>query len=298
MPRTTAPDVAAAKGVRKIVMLAAYDFTSARLAEAAGVDVILVGDSLAMVVLGHEDTLSVTMEEMLHHVRAVARGAGTALVVADMPFMSYQASVETAVANAGRFLKEGRAGAVKVEGGRAIVPQVRAMAAAGIPVLGHVGLTPQHVAALGGFKVQSRTAEAAAELVADAKALAEAGCFAVVLECIPAPVAAAVTRAVPIPTIGIGAGPDCDGQVLVFHDVLGLYDRMRPRFVKQFGELGEQTVAALTGYAEAVRSSTFPGAEHSFSMASEAQTAFEALLASKRPGADGTGAGGKDGQDA
>ena len=279
MPRTTAPDVAAAKGVRKIVMLAAYDFTSARLAEAAGVDVILVGDSLAMVVLGHDDTLSVTMEEMLHHVRAVARGAGTALVVADMPFMSYQASVETAVANAGRFLKEGRAGAVKVEGGRAIVPQVRAMVAAGIPVLGHVGLTPQHVAALGGFKVQSKTAEAAAGLVADAMALAEAGCFAVVLECIPAPVAAAVTRTVPIPTIGIGAGPDCDGQVLVFHDVLGLYDRMRPRFVKQFGNLGEQAVAALTGYAEAVRSSDFPGAEHSFSMASEAQTAFEALLA-------------------
>jgi 3-methyl-2-oxobutanoate hydroxymethyltransferase len=278
MPRTTAPDVAAAKGVRKIVMLAAYDFTSARLAEAAGVDVILVGDSLAMVVLGHDDTLSVTMEEMLHHVRAVARGAGTALVVADMPFMSYQASVETAVANAGRFLKEGRAGAVKVEGGRAIVPQVRAMVAAGIPVLGHVGLTPQHVAALGGFKVQSKTAEAAAELVADAIALAEAGCFAVVLECIPAPVAAAVTRTVPIPTIGIGAGPDCDGQVLVFHDVLGLYDRMRPRFVKQFAALGKQAVTALTGYAEAVRNSDFPGAEHSFSMASEAQTAFEALL--------------------
>jgi 3-methyl-2-oxobutanoate hydroxymethyltransferase len=278
MPRTTAPDVAAAKGVRKIVMLAAYDFTSARLAEAAGVDVILVGDSLAMVVLGHDDTLSVTMEEMLHHVRAVARGAGTALVVADMPFMSYQASVETAVANAGRFLKEGRAGAVKVEGGRAIVPQVRAMVAAGIPVLGHVGLTPQHVAALGGFKVQSKTAEAAAELVADAMALAEAGCFGVVLECIPAPVAAAVTRDLPIPTIGIGAGPDCDGQVLVFHDVLGLYDRMRPRFVKQFGNLGEQAVAALTGYAEAVRNSDFPGAEHSFSMASEAQAAFEALL--------------------
>ena len=278
MPRTTAPDVAAAKGARKIVMLAAYDFTSARLAEAAGVDVILVGDSLAMVVLGHDDTLSVTMEEMLHHVRAVARGAGTALVVADMPFMSYQASVETAVVNAGRFLKEGRAGAVKVEGGRAIVPQVRAMVAAGIPVLGHVGLTPQPVAALGGFKVQSKTAEAAATLVADAAALAEAGCFAVVLECIPAPVAAAVTRTVPIPTIGIGAGPDCDGQVLVFHDVLGLYDRIRPRFVKQFGELGEQAVAALTGYAEAVRNSDFPGEEHSFSMAPEAQTAFEALL--------------------
>lgn len=277
MPRISAPDVAAAKGTRKIAMLAAYDYTSARLAEAAGVDVLLVGDSLAMVVLGHDDTLSVTMEEMLHHVRAVAKGSQSALVVADMPFLSYQVSVETAVANAGRFLKEGRAGAVKLEGGREVVPQVRAMVAAGIPVLGHVGLTPQHLAALGGFKVQSKTAEAAAKLVDDALALAEAGCFAIVLECIPAPVAAAVTKALPVPTIGIGAGPDCDGQVLVFHDVLGLYDRLRPRFVKQFGALGEQAVAALTGYVEAVRTSDFPGPEHSFSMAPDALAAFSAL---------------------
>ena len=277
MPRISAPDVTAAKGTRKIAMLAAYDYTSARLAEAAGVDVLLVGDSLAMVVLGHDDTLSVTMEEMLHHVRAVAKGSQSALVVADMPFLSYQVSVETAVANAGRFLKEGRAGAVKLEGGREVAPQVRAMVAAGIPVLGHVGLTPQHLAALGGFKVQSKTAEAAAKLVGDAQALAEAGCFAVVLECIPAPVAAVVTKVLPVPTIGIGAGPDCDGQVLVFHDVLGLYDRLRPRFVKQFGALGEQAVAALTGYAEAVRSSAFPGPEHSFSMPPEALAAFLAL---------------------
>lgn len=278
MPRTTAPDVAAAKGIRKIAMLAAYDYTSARLAEAAGLDVLLVGDSLAMVVLGHDDTLSVTMDEMLHHVRAVAKGAQTALVVADMPFLSYQVSVEAAVANAGRFLKEGRAGAVKLEGGREVVPQVRAMVAAGIPVLGHVGLTPQHLATLGGFKVQSKTAQAAARLLDDALALAEAGCFAIVLECIPAPVAAAVTRAVPVPTIGIGAGPDCDGQVLVFHDVLGLYDRLRPRFVKQFAALGEQAVSALTGYVEAVRNSVFPGPEHSFSMNPEAQATFAALI--------------------
>ncbi|KHK04468.1 3-methyl-2-oxobutanoate hydroxymethyltransferase [Desulfovibrio sp. TomC] len=278
MPRISAPDVTAAKGARKIAMLAAYDYTSARLAEAAGVDVLLVGDSLAMVVLGHDDTLSVTMDEMLHHVRAVAKGSETALVVADMPFLSYQVSVETAVANAGRFLKEGRAGAVKLEGGREVVPQVRAMAAAGIPVLGHVGLTPQHLAALGGFKVQSKTAEAAAKLLDDALALAEAGCFAIVLECIPAPVAAAVTKALPVPTIGIGAGPDCDGQVLVFHDVLGLYDRLRPRFVKQFGTLGEQAVAALTRYVEAVRSSDFPGPEQSFSMAPDALAAFSALI--------------------
>jgi 3-methyl-2-oxobutanoate hydroxymethyltransferase len=287
MPRVTAPDVTAAKGGRKIAMLAAYDFTSARLAEAAGVDVLLVGDSLAMVVLGHDDTLSVTMEEMLHHVRAVARGAQSSLVVADMPFLSYQISVEAAVANAGRFLKEGRAGAVKLEGGREIAGQVRAMTAAGIPVLGHVGLTPQHVAALGGFKVQSKTAEAAARLVEDAVILAQAGCFALVLECIPAPVAAAVTRAVPIPTIGIGAGPDCDGQVLVFHDVLGLYDRMRPRFVKQFATLGEQAVAALTGYVEAVRNSDFPGPEHSFAMAPDAQAAFTALIVPEADGKDG-----------
>jgi 3-methyl-2-oxobutanoate hydroxymethyltransferase len=287
MPRVTAPDVTAAKGGRKIAMLAAYDFTSARLAEAAGVDVLLVGDSLAMVVLGHDDTLSVTMEEMLHHVRAVARGAQSSLVVADMPFLSYQISVEAAVANAGRFLKEGRAGAVKLEGGREIAGQVRAMTAAGIPVLGHVGLTPQHVAALGGFKVQSKTAEAAAKLVEDAVILAQAGCFALVLECIPAPVAAAVTRAVPIPTIGIGAGPDCDGQVLVFHDVLGLYDRMRPRFVKQFATLGEQAVAALTGYVEAVRNSDFPGPEHSFAMAPDAQAAFTALIVPEADGKDG-----------
>lgn len=286
MPKITAPDVTAAKGTRKIAMLAAYDFTSARLAEAAGIDVLLVGDSLAMVVLGHDDTLSVTMEEMLHHVRAVARGSQSALVVADMPFLSYQVSVETAVANAGRFLKEGRAGAVKLEGGREVAPQVRAMTAAGIPVLGHVGLTPQHVAALGGFKVQSKTAEAAAKLVDDAVALAEAGCFAIVLECIPAPVAAAVTRAVPVPTIGIGAGADCDGQVLVFHDVLGLYDRLRPRFVKQFATLGEQAVAALTGYVEAVRNSDFPGPEHSFAMAPQAQAAFAALVDRTRDAAD------------
>ena len=278
MPRTTAPDVTAAKGARKIAMLAAYDFTSARLAEAAGIEVLLVGDSLAMVVLGHEDTLSVTMDEMLHHVRAVARGSQSALVVADMPFLSYQVSVETAVANAGRFLKEGRAGAVKLEGGREVAPQVQAMTAAGIPVLGHVGLTPQHVAALGGFKVQSKTAAAAVKLLDDAKALAEAGCFAIVLECIPAPVAAAVTRAVAVPTIGIGAGPDCDGQVLVFHDVLGLYDRLRPRFVKQFAALGEQAVAALTDYVAAVRNSDFPGPEHCFLMAPDAQAALAAHL--------------------
>lgn len=280
MSKMTAPTVLAAKGTRKLAMLTAYDYAGARLAEAAGMDMLLVGDSLAMVVLGHEDTLSVTMEEMLHHTRAVSRGAENALVVADMPFLSYQVSVPEAVANAGRFLKEGRAGAVKLEGGREVLPQVRAIVAAGIPVIGHVGLTPQHVAAMGGFKVQSKSAAAAAALLADAQGLAEAGCFAVVLECIPAKVAAVVTAHVPIPTIGIGAGPDCDGQVLVFHDVLGLYDRFRPKFVKQYATLGRQAVDALTQWADAVRNSDFPGPEHVFSMDPEAYAAFVSLISS------------------
>lgn len=278
MAKMTAPAALAAKGARKLTMLAAYDFATARLADAAGVDMLLVGDSLAMVVLGHEDTLSVTMEEMLHHTKAVSRGAGNALVVADMPFMSYQASVAEAVTNAGRFLKEGRAGAIKLEGGREVLPQVRAIVAAGIPVIGHVGLTPQHVAALGGFKVQSKTAEAATRLLEDALALAEAGCFGVVLECIPAPVAAVVTERLPVPTIGIGAGPDCDGQVLVFHDVLGLYDRFLPKFVKQYAQLGKLAVEALTQWNDAVRNGVFPGPEHVFSMEPAAHAAFLSLV--------------------
>lgn len=278
MKRVTAPDVLAAKGERRLAMLTAYDYAAARLAEAAGADMLLVGDSLAMVVLGHEDTLSVTMEEMLHHSRAVARGACHALVVADMPFLSYQVSVAEAVANAGRFLKEGRAGAVKLEGGREVAPQVRAIVSAGIPVIGHVGLTPQHVAALGGYRVQSKTAEAAATLVADVRILAEAGCFAVVLECIPAEVAAVVTEAVGIPTIGIGAGPACDGQVLVFHDVLGLFDRFRPKFVKQYAELGALAQKALTQYVDEVRNNTFPGPEHAFTMDEKALARFRDMV--------------------
>ncbi|MEA4857165.1 3-methyl-2-oxobutanoate hydroxymethyltransferase [Solidesulfovibrio sp.] len=283
MSKMTAPAVTAAKGTRKLAMLTAYDFAAARLAEAAGMDMLLVGDSLAMVVLGHEDTLSVTMDEMLHHTKAVARGAEKALVVADMPFLSYQVSVPEAVANAGRFLKEGRVGAVKLEGGREVLPQVRAIVTAGIPVVGHVGLTPQHVAALGGFKVQSKTAEAATTLLGDALALAEAGCFAIVLECIPAPVAAEVTKRLPVPTIGIGAGPDCDGQVLVFHDVLGLYDRFLPKFVKRYARLGELAVEALTQWGDAVRTGAFPGPEQSFSMAPDAQAAFLTGIASGAP---------------
>jgi 3-methyl-2-oxobutanoate hydroxymethyltransferase len=264
--RVTVPDILAAKGHRRLAVMTAYDYASATLADQAGVDVLLVGDSLAMVVLGHDDTLSVTMDEMLHHTKAVARGAGRALVVGDMPFLSYQVSTAEAVKNAGRFLKEGRAQAVKIEGGRETAPRIRGMVDAGIPVMGHVGLRPQQVARLGGFKVQSRTADEARHLLEDARIVAEAGCFAVVLEAIPARVAEVVTRELPVPTIGIGAGRGCDGQVLVYHDVLGLYDRFTPRFVKRFAELGAASREALARYAAEVRNGTFPGPEHEFSI--------------------------------
>ncbi|QLA19269.1 3-methyl-2-oxobutanoate hydroxymethyltransferase [Desulfolutivibrio sulfoxidireducens] len=267
--RITVPDILAAKGNRKLAVVTAYDHASARLADQAGMDALLVGDSLAMVVLGHEDTLSVTMEEMLHHTKAVARGTQTALVVGDMPFLSYQASIEEAVRNAGRFLKEGRAQAVKIEGGREMAPQIRAMTDAGIPVMGHVGLRPQQVARMGGFKVQSKTAEQAAYLLEDARIVAEAGCFAVVLEAIPARVAAVVTEKLPVPTIGIGAGGGCDGQVLVFHDILGLFDRFTPRFVKKYAEAGKMLTEALARYASEVREGAFPGPEHEFTISDE-----------------------------
>lgn len=265
--KITAPDITAAKGQRKLVVITAYDAGQAAIAEAAGADILLVGDSLGMVVLGYEDTVSVTMDQMVHHAGAVARGARRSLVLADMPFLSYQTDRSSAVSNAGRLLKEARAQAVKVEGGQEIAPQIRAIVQAGIPVMGHLGLTPQHVAALGGYKVQARTAQAAAMLLEDAKALAEAGCFAIVLECVPAPVAALVTRSIPIPTIGIGAGPDCDGQVLVFHDLLGLYGEFKPRFVKRYADLGGMARDALGRFAEEVRSGVFPAQEHSFDMA-------------------------------
>jgi 3-methyl-2-oxobutanoate hydroxymethyltransferase len=264
--RVTVPDVMAAKGQRKLSMLTAYDYSTALWVDRSGVDMILVGDSLAMVMLGHEDTLSVGMTEMLHHTRAVTRAAKRALVVGDMPFLSYQVSVEQAVLNAGRFLQEGRAQAVKLEGGARVLAQVQAMVAAGIPVQGHLGLTPQSAAQLGGFKVQGKSAEAAKVLIEDAQALAEAGCFSIVLEAIPAAIAARITASVAVPTIGIGAGADCDGQVLVVHDVLGLYERFRPRFVKQYAQLGEEMLKALTQYREEVEQGLFPGPEHGFSI--------------------------------
>ncbi|MFZ5425961.1 MAG: 3-methyl-2-oxobutanoate hydroxymethyltransferase [Thermodesulfobacteriota bacterium] len=278
--RFTAPDAAAAKGNRRLAVITAYDAGQAAIAETAGADILLVGDSLGMVVLGLPDTLSVTMEHMLHHVKAVSNGSKSALVLADMPFMSYQADVAEAVRNAGRLVKEGRAQAVKLEGGRAVLPQVRAIAAAGIPVMGHLGLTPQHVASFGGFKAQAKTADAALALMEDARALSDAGCFGVVLECIPAEVAQAVTQAVDVPTIGIGSGPHCDGQVLVFHDLLGLYGQFRPRFVKRYAELGEEAVKALGRYAGEVRSGAFPGPEHGFGMAPKELEAFLAGLQS------------------
>ncbi|SFM93675.1 3-methyl-2-oxobutanoate hydroxymethyltransferase [Thermodesulforhabdus norvegica] len=276
--RVTVPDVVEAKGKRRITMVTAYDYVTARWVDRSGIDMILVGDSLAMVMLGHEDTLSVTMEEMLHHTRAVARGAHRALVIGDMPFMSYQVSVEQAVANAGRFMKEAGAQAVKLEGGATVVPQIRAIVEAGIPVQGHIGLTPQSIAQLGGFKVQAKSAETAKKLIEDAKALAEAGCFSIVLEAIPAPVAKIITESVPIPTIGIGAGPHCDGQVLVLHDLVGLFDRFRPKFVKQYDEMGERLLNALRAFRREVEDGIFPGEEHSFSMKPEELRKLEEAL--------------------
>lgn len=267
--RVTVPDVLGAKGKRKLTELTAYDYPTAQWVDQSGIDMILVGDSLAMVVLGQEDTLSVGMDVMIHHTRAVSRAARRALVIGDMPFLSYQAGVEQAVINAGRFLSEGRAQAVKLEGGRKVVPQVQAIVDAGIPVQGHIGLTPQSVAQMGGFKVQGKTAEAAKALIEDAQALADAGCFSIVLEAIPAPIAARITESVPIPTIGIGAGPDCDGQVLVVHDVLGLFERFVPKFVKRYAHLTPPIQEALTRFRDEVQTGAFPGPEHTFTMPRE-----------------------------
>lgn len=262
----TVPAVAARKGGPRLTMLTAHDYALARLADAAGVDMVLVGDSLAMVALGRPDTLDVGMDAMIHHTRAVACGVARALVVGDMPFGSYQAADADAVRNAARFLAEGRAGAVKIEGGARVLGRIEAVLRADIPVMGHIGLTPQSVARMGGFKVQGRSARAARALLDDARRLEDAGCFALVLEAVPAPVAQAVTAAVGIPTIGIGAGPHCDGQVLVSHDVLGLFDRFTPRFVKRYAELGREATRALAAFCEEVRSGDFPGPEHSFDM--------------------------------
>ncbi|MEX1102781.1 MAG: 3-methyl-2-oxobutanoate hydroxymethyltransferase [Dehalococcoidia bacterium] len=252
---------------RRFAMITAYDYPSARLVEQAGIPVILVGDSLGSVVLGYESTVSVTMDDILYHTRAVVRATEKAIVVADMPFMSYQANADEAVRNAGRLLQEGGATAVKLEGGTHVAPVVRRMVEVGIPVMGHLGLTPQSVNQFGGHKVQGKTPAAAAKLVNDARALEEAGAFAVVLETIPAPLARMVTERLSGPTIGIGAGAGCDAQVQVFHDLLGIYDDRRPlKHAKRYAVLGETIRNAVADYIDEVESGAFPTAEHSFEM--------------------------------
>ena len=253
----------------KITMLTAYDYSTAKLVDECGVNTFLVGDSLGMVMLGYEDTISVTMEDMIHHTAAVTRGAKNALVVGDMPFMSYQTSVYDAVVNAGRLMKEGRCQAVKLEGGASVCPQIKAITEASIPVVAHIGLTPQSVNAFGGFKVQGKSEADARRLIEEAKAVEAAGAFAIVLECIPAKLAKLITESVSIPTIGIGAGADCDGQVLVYQDMLALFSDFKPKFVKHFANAGEVMKQGFTEYIKEVKEGTFPAAEHTFKIADD-----------------------------
>lgn len=259
------PRILAAKGRERIAMMTAYDAPTAALLDQAGIDVLLVGDSLEMAVYGEPNTLTATMDAMIRHTRAVSRSAKRALVVGDMPFLSYQAEIGRAVENAGRFLSEGGAAAVKLEGGRRILTAVDAIVAADIPVMGHVGLTPQSYRKFGGFKVQGRGAESARGIRDDAKALAEAGCFALVLECVPDALAAEITAEVPIPTIGIGAGAACDGQVLVFHDVVGLTRDLRPKFVRRYADLSTVIEDAARAFTRDVKTGSFPSKDESFS---------------------------------
>jgi 3-methyl-2-oxobutanoate hydroxymethyltransferase len=268
---------------QKIAMVTAYDFPSGRIADAAGVELVLVGDSAAMTVLGHDSTVPATVEELLILTRAVTRGAKRPLVVADMPFGSFQVSDEAAVENAVRFVKEAGADAVKLEGGGPTLSRAHAIVGAGVPVMGHVGLTPQSATMLGGFKAQGRTAAKAEQLFEDALALEAAGCFAVVLEAVPAPVARRLTEALRVPTIGIGAGADCHGQVLVWHDLLGLYEGKAPRFVKRYADLAAQAKRAIETYVADVREGRFPEEQHTYAIPDEELEAFEAWL-SERPG--------------
>ena len=264
MKKITVKEFRELKGARKISMLTAYDASMARLVDGAGIDALLVGDSLGMVTLGYDSTLPVTMEEMLHHTAAVSRGAAQALVIADMPFGSYQISPEQAVSNGIRFLKEGGCAAVKIEGGEEVCDTVRALVKAGVPTLGHIGLTPQTAGQLGGYKVQGKDLAAARKLLDDARSLDAAGVFGIVLEAMPASLAAAISKAVAVPTIGIGAGPHCDGQVLVMHDLIGLFEKFIPSFVKQYVNLAPQIKTAVQSYISEVESGAFPGPEHSF----------------------------------
>lgn len=280
MSEITLPELVAMKErSERIVMVTAYDHPSGRLADAAGVDLVLVGDSAAMTVLGHETTVPATMEEMVMLTRAAARGARRPLVIADMPFGSFQVSDEDALRNAVRFLKEAGADAVKLEGAGPTVSRVLALVGAGIPVMGHLGLTPQSATMLGGYRAQGKTADKARRLLDDAVTLEKAGCFSVVLEAVPAPVAARITDTLTIPTIGIGSGPDCDGQVLVLHDLLGLYEGRAARFVKRYAEIGTAIQEALEAFAADVRSGAFPSDEHTYSIPEEELAAFEKSLA-------------------
>jgi 3-methyl-2-oxobutanoate hydroxymethyltransferase len=253
------------QGKQKITMLTAYDYPTAQMVDEAGIDAILVGDSVSMVVQGIENTLPVTMDEMIYHTRMVARAVKSAMVIGDMPYMSYQISVEEALRNAGRFIKEGGAQAVKLEGGREVADIVAAMTRAEIPVMAHIGLTPQALHRMGGFKVQGRSKEAAERLLEDAKILQDAGAFSMVVEAVPAELATEITRVLGIPTIGIGAGVNCDGQVLVLHDLLGLFERFLPKFAKRYANLKDDGVKAIREYKKDVEDGTFPGPEHSFS---------------------------------
>ena len=259
-------------------MLTVYDYPTGRLADEAGIDVVLVGDSLGMVILGREHTVSVTMEEVLHHCEGVARGAKHPLLVGDMPFLSYQADVKDAIYNAGRFLKKGSMDSVKLEGGREIAPTVKAIVDAGIPVMGHIGLTPQHISKLGGYKVQGKDVASAKALIDDALALEDAGLFCLSLEAVPAPVAKLITERVGIPTIGIGSGPHCDGQTLLIYDVVGLFDRFVPKYVKQYANLWPIILEAVRSYREDVIAGTFPDMAHSYSMKDEVLQALQKEL--------------------
>lgn len=278
--KVTIPDVQGAKAEsRKLTMLTAYDYPLGLMAAESGVDIVLVGDSLGMVVLGLEGTVAVTMEDMIHHIKAVVRGCKGPLIVGDMPFMSYNTSAREAIANAGRLMKEGGCDAVKLEGGCDFAPTIAAIVKAGIPVQGHIGLTPQTASALGGFKTQGKDAAAAKQIIDDAKALEDAGVFSMILEAVPAPLGKLVAdAAVKAPVIGIGAGPDVDGQVLVFHDVVGLFDRFVPKFVKQYANVRKIIIEALKEYNRDVLQGKFPGPEHSFKMAEETLGELRKLL--------------------
>lgn len=279
MKKVTILDLQKRKNTQQpITMITAYDYSSAQLVDAAGIDMILVGDSVGMVVMGFDSTVPVTMDDMVRHCQMVARGSRHAFLVGDLPFLSYQTSPADAIYNAGRLLKEGGMEAVKLEGGQEMAATITAVSQAGIPVIGHIGLTPQSVSQLGGYRIQGKTAVAAQKLLDDALALEAAGCFALVLEAVPAPVASAISQRLQIPTIGIGAGPGCDGQVLVYHDMLGLFDKLQPRFVKRYADLRQTILEALTAYRDEVTTGQFPAENHTYPMATAEYDAFVAYL--------------------